>query len=117
MKALFFKFYNSQNEQELHEVVESDKLLQNQENWHPLGDMENNYSVVENQQSSPIAALVEKLTNSIDAMLMKKSYENSIDPKGNEAPQSMDQRLAGHDPRHAPGHLGMGLGDEFVAYQ
>ena len=93
MKALFFKFYNSQNEQELHEVVESDKLLQNQENWHPLGDMENNYSVVENQQSSPIAALVEKLTNSIDAMLMKKSYENSIDPKGNEAPQSMDQAV------------------------
>lgn len=93
MESLFFKLYNAQTELELHEIITSTPIFNTQDNWKPLGDMENNYSVVENQQSSPIAALVEKLTNSIDAILMKKSYENEINPKSAEAPQSMDKAV------------------------
>ena len=44
----------------------------NHQNWYPLGGNENNFGVIENQQSTPIAALIEKITNSIDAVLMKK---------------------------------------------
>ena len=93
MKALFFQLYNSQNEQELHEIVESDKLLQNQENWYPLGGNENNFSTIENQQASSIGALIEKFTNSIDATLMKKCYEENIDPKSLQAPKSMQEAV------------------------
>lgn len=50
---------------------------------------ESNVSVVENQQAKPVAALVEKLTNSIDAMLMKKCYEQGIDPRSQVAPKNM----------------------------
>ena len=40
-----------------------------------------NFSTIKNQQSSPIVSLIEKVTNSIDAILMKKSYENKTHPK------------------------------------
>ena len=61
--------------------------------WKPLGGNENNFGVIENQQASPIAALIEKLTNSIDAILMKKCLEAGIDPKSSSAPQSMHQAI------------------------
>lgn len=64
--------------------------------WHPLplakGDgsaNESNFSVIENQQSSPIAALIEKITNSIDAILMRRCLELGIDAKSRNAPSSM----------------------------
>lgn len=61
--------------------------------WHPLGGNENNFGVIENQQASPIAALIEKLTNSIDAILMKRCVESSIDPKSPTAPSSMHHAI------------------------
>ncbi len=57
--------------------------------WLPLGRNENNFGVIENQQASPVAALIEKLTNSIDAILMRRCLEAGINPKSPEAPQSM----------------------------
>jgi len=57
--------------------------------WHPLGGNDSNYGVVENQQSSPIAALIEKIINSIDAILMRKCEEAGLDPRSPDAPRSM----------------------------
>ena len=48
------------------------------ENWYPLGGKETNFAVIENQQSAPIAALIEKITNSIDAILMRKCFEANV---------------------------------------
>jgi hypothetical protein len=39
----------------------------NAKRWVALGKMPNNQSVVQNQQSTPAAALVEKFTNALDA--------------------------------------------------
>lgn len=49
--------------------------------WKPYGANFNNAGTFENQQSSPENALVEKLTNSIDAILMKECMVRGIDPK------------------------------------
>lgn len=57
--------------------------------WFPLGETENNFGIIENQQSSPIAALIEKITNSIDANLMRRCLEEGIDPRSSEAPRTM----------------------------
>jgi hypothetical protein len=57
--------------------------------WRPVGDNENNKGIVGNQQEDPVSALVEKLTNSIDAVLIDKCLEAGIDPRSAEAPQSM----------------------------
>lgn len=62
-------------------------------NWFPLGGNENNFGVIENQQSSPIAALIEKVTNSIDAILMRECLERGIEPKSPAAPQSVKDAI------------------------
>jgi hypothetical protein len=59
--------------------------------WRPYGDIANNRGVVGNQQSSPVAALVEKLVNSIDAVLTAECLAESIDPTGPDAPRTMQE--------------------------
>ncbi|WP_198659590.1 hypothetical protein [Nubsella zeaxanthinifaciens] len=90
-QELFFLLFNCHTEDELEKVISSNTDLFQSSNWHPLGGNENNYGVIENQQASPIAALIEKITNSVDATLMKKCYEASIDPVSEEAPKTMEQ--------------------------
>ncbi len=62
--------------------------------WRYFGDLENNWSTIGNQQSSPHAALVEKLVNAVDATLMGHCYAAGIDPIGAEAPRSMRAAVA-----------------------
>ena len=94
IKNLFKSLYIAPNEDAVDSVFNDySQILRNPDNWMPLGGNENNYGIVENQQSSPIAALIEKITNSIDATLMKKCYELDIDPKSPQAPQSMEEAL------------------------
>jgi len=55
--------------------------------------MPNNQSVVHAQQSTAAAALVEKITNGIDAILMRKVRAADIDPRGDRAPGSMTKAI------------------------
>lgn len=89
MKKLFHELFSAPNEEAIDSILGANPILHNPTNWHPYGANESNFSVVENQQANPVAALVEKLTNSIDAMLMKKCYEQGIDPRSHQAPRSM----------------------------
>lgn len=58
------------------------------------------FGIVRGQQSNPIAALVEKVTNSIDAILMKKCFEAGIDPKSSTAPKTMEEAINKFFPDH-----------------
>ncbi len=91
MTQLFQALYTAQTEDEVNEIINAHPDIFREENWHYLGGNENNFAVVENQQSSPIAALIEKITNSIDAVLMKRCLEEDIDPKSEHAPKSMEE--------------------------
>jgi hypothetical protein len=88
---LFNLLYFSKTEKEVDEVIQNNPNVFKDENWFPLGGNENMFGIVRNQQSSPIAALVEKVTNSIDAILTKKCLELGIQPDSSEAPQSMEK--------------------------
>ncbi|PZO26577.1 MAG: hypothetical protein DCF13_13605 [Flavobacteriaceae bacterium] len=92
-EELFQELYLSPTEDKVDEIIHkySDKFAE--KNWTPLGGNENMFGIVRNQQSNPIAALVEKITNSIDAILTKKCLEKGISPSSNEAPQSMDEAI------------------------
>ena len=94
MKQLFKELYFAQTEDDIDKVINNHPDIFKQENWFPLGGNENNFGVIENQQSNPIAALIEKITNSIDAVLMKKCLERGIDPKSEQAPKSMEEAKA-----------------------
>lgn len=93
LKSLFLKLYNAATETELDPIIDSVSEFASPSNWHPLGNNPNNFSIVRNQQANPIAALIEKLTNSIDAILMKEAYLKGVDPKAPEAPQSMSDAV------------------------
>lgn len=93
LQALFLKLYNAKTEEELDNVIGKYPEVFDNKNWVPIGNNESNYGIIENQQANPIAALVEKVTNSMDAILMKKCVETGIDPKSSSAPQSMEEAV------------------------
>lgn len=100
LKTLFFKLYNAKTEEELELILEKNPDVFQNKNWVPIGNNESNYGIIENQQSNPIAALVEKVTNSIDAILTKKCIEKGIQPDAVDAPHSMDQAVKLFFPEH-----------------
>lgn len=61
--------------------------------WQPFGGFEMNLNQINNQQSDATAALVEKLINSIDAVLMAECYQAGIDPKSQAAPRTMAEAV------------------------
>ena len=81
-------------EEEVIQLLKAAGYWDNPATWRYYGDTETNYSTIGNQQSSPDAALVEKLVNSVDARLMNECLVRGIDPPGSEAPQTIRQAVA-----------------------
>ena len=75
-------------------VLSSSGFWHDSNAWRHLGDIENNYSTIGNQQAEPIAALAEKLVNGIDARLINACLEADIDPAGDDAPKSIKDAVA-----------------------
>lgn len=92
LKQLFAQLYDANTEDEIDGVIQglSSTLSVS---WTPYGDNESFFGVIENQQASPVPALVEKITNSIDAILMRRCLEDGIDPKGPAAPKSVNEAI------------------------
>jgi hypothetical protein len=91
--SLFSKLYKAQTETEVEELIINNSSLSIMDNWKPIGNNNSNYGIIENQQSNPIAALVEKVTNSMDALLTKKCLEADIIPESDDAPKSMEDAI------------------------
>ena len=100
IKQLFIDLYQANTETEVSNILSKNNLILSNSAWKPLGGNKSNFSIVKNQQSNPIAALIEKLTNSIDALLTKHCLENGIDPKSDQAPKSMEEALDRFYPEH-----------------
>lgn len=100
LKTLFFKLYNAKTEEEVDAFISKHPNIFQNKNWVPIGNNESNYGIIENQQSNPIAALVEKVTNSIDAILTRKCLEQSIQPDATNAPHSMTEAIERFFPDH-----------------
>src|SRR3989339_393984 len=109
-KSLCLKLIKSENENEVISVLQFYNLWQDDNNWLYYGNNENNFSTIGNQQSTAEAALVEKLINSVDAVLMKECLKSEILPESKEAPQTIEEavhrffgvfkgKLANVDPR------------------
>ena len=97
---LFAKLFKAKDESDLTRVLESFPNIFDDSNWKPLGDNYSNYGVVKNQQSNPIAALIEKITNAIDAILTKECLVAGIIPKSTDAPKSMDEAIERFFPKN-----------------
>ena len=91
--ALLTELLEAEDEDSVIAALESRDLLKTPDRWRYLGNMPNNQSIVHGQQSTPAAALVEKFTNSLDAILMRRCKANAIDPRSSSAPQSMSKAV------------------------
>ena len=97
---LFWQLYRCPIEGDVHTVLKEAYLLEFPDNWKPYGGNDNNYGVVENQQASPIPALVEKVTNGIDAILERRCFEEGLDPKSPKSPGSIQEGVSTFFPDH-----------------
>jgi hypothetical protein len=88
-RKLAQKLLYAETEAEVEKVLRNAGYWNDPKVWRFYGDNENNYSTIGNQQSASDAALVEKIVNSIDSLLMRKSRLAGIEPEGPEAPLSI----------------------------
>ncbi len=76
------------------DILKLNDLWDNPNYWRYYGDTENNYSSAGNQADEAEAALIEKITNSRDAILMNECLLRNILPESREAPQSVKGAVA-----------------------
>ena len=72
---LLDELLRAQTERDVHACLSRANLLDDS-HWRPYGGLENNGGQFLNQQASPRGALVEKIVNSVDAVLTAKAYEH-----------------------------------------
>ena len=93
LKDLCLSLAQCETEKEIIQILKDENYWDNPENWHYFGGDENNYSIIGNQQSKPEAAIVEKIINSVDAVLMGEVFKRGIKPESPEAPKNIQRAL------------------------
>ena len=99
-ESLFRKLFQADREDAVNGIIDGHRAFRDPANWKPYGQNESNFGVVENQQASPIPALVEKVINSIDAILTRRCHEEGIDPRSADTPRSVEDAVAAFFPQH-----------------
>ncbi|MCW3999907.1 MAG: hypothetical protein NWE93_06685 [Candidatus Bathyarchaeota archaeon] len=92
-QSLCMNLAKAESEQEVIAILKDVGLWDSEEFWSNYGGTENNFSVIGNQQSAPDSALVEKLINSVDALLMKECLRRGISPVSAQAPNSINEAV------------------------
>jgi len=83
----------AESEKQVVKILKKGGYWDDVRSWKDFDGHENNYSIIGNQQANPVAALVEKLVNSVDAVLMRECLRHGIDPEAKEAPGSIAEAL------------------------
>lgn len=92
-KTLCLSLVKAETEEEVINVLRKNNYWDNESTWRDFGDNENNFSTIGNQQSRADTALVEKIINSVDAVLLKEAYRHGIDPESASAPANTPEAL------------------------
>jgi hypothetical protein len=92
-KDLCLSLVQCESEDEIIDLLTKAKYWDRSDDWQYFGGDENNYSVIGNQQSRPEAAIVEKVINSVDAILMGECLRRGINPEGENAPKNIADAL------------------------
>lgn len=93
LKDLCIALAKSESEKEVIDILKKWGYWDDPTAWRYYGDNENNFAVIGNQQSAPDSALVEKIINSVDAVLMRECLRRGIDPESNDAPPTIENAL------------------------
>ena len=92
-QTLCYELLRSETEDEVISILKKEGFWEDRRVWQPYGNIGNNRGIVGNQQSSAVAALVEKIINSIDAVLTAECLIDGIDPTSSDAPSTMREAV------------------------
>ena len=93
-RSLFETLLHAEHEDDVNDALNAAGFpLSDDSVWVPLGKNDGNFSVVGNQQGDASAAFIEKVVNSIDAVLMGECFQQGLDPESGEAPSSMQEAV------------------------
>jgi len=93
LKELCLRLLRAEIEEEVVQILKEFRYWDDRDSWVAYGNVQNNRSIVGNQQNSAIAALIEKIVNSIDAVLTCECFRAGIEPTCSSAPLSMKQAV------------------------
>lgn len=93
-KSVALRLMGALSAADVDEVIKGDDdaryWFDNPQNWLSYGGRPKNWDTVGNQQTNPVGAMVELVTNGIDAILLRKARDGGIeDFRSAQAPQSM----------------------------
>lgn len=92
-RNLLLKILECDNADKLRYLIETDTYF-SQIKWLPYGGFSNNTGVITGQMKEPENSLIEKITNSIDAILMRKCQEEGVDPRDqSKSPKDMEEAI------------------------
>lgn len=91
IKNLALSLAMAENEKDVVKILTKKNLWSDEKNWKQFNDSSGNWSIIGNQQSSADAALVEKIVNAVDAVLMRECLKSGIQPKSLDAPKSISE--------------------------
>jgi len=93
LESLCLELAKADEENEVIELLKKEGYWNEPNCWRYYGDRETNFATIGNQQSRPDTALVEKITNSVDAVLIRECLVKGINPESNSAPKSIKEAL------------------------
>ena len=103
-EKLFHALLAAETTTEVEKVLDSAGYLNDNSAWRVLGDLEDNGGIVDAQADDAISALAEKITNSVDAVLIDRCRAAGIDPTDPEkSPASYQKAIAQFFPTANPG--------------
>jgi len=79
-KKLVLELIEADYESDVIDILQKEGLWDRSDVWKVYGNRENNYSVIGNQQTEAVTALVENIVNSADAVLMSRCKREGLDP-------------------------------------
>jgi len=94
LKQLCLALLHADTEEQVIAALTGNGFWDDPKVWRYYGDREDNFSVIGNQQSRPEAALVEKVINSVDAVLMNECWLSGTYPESPKAPKSIHEAVA-----------------------
>jgi hypothetical protein len=92
-KELCMKLALADSEQEVSTIIKNHPILAKEEKWRRYGGKTNNIGTVTGQSPESVPSLIEKITNSIDALLIKECKVKGDNPKSPSSPQTMEEAL------------------------
>jgi hypothetical protein len=91
-KEILLKLIEATTQEEVTHLIGTHEFFK-KATWVPYGGQANNAGTIKAQAADPVGALVEKITNGIDALLIRMCWDKKIDPSSATAPQSQCEAI------------------------